>query len=400
MVELLAPVRDEVSFTAAMDAGADSVYFGLGTLNMRAASKGIEPHQLPAIVNRAHQRGVKVYITVNIIIYDNELSVLKSLLDKIADAKADAVICWDPAVIELCAEKGIPIHISTQANISNLSAVRFYEKLGARCVVLARELTLDQIKTIKSQTSLKIETFVHGAMCVSISGRCYLSQFLSCRSANRGECLQPCRRRYRITDLETAAELEVGSNYILSPKDLCALPILDKLIDAGIDVFKIEGRSRPPEYIKTTVSVYRRAIDAIEQGKFDEPLVEKLLAEVGRVYNRGFSRGFYLGRPGPQDWADRNDNHSQITKSYIGKVLNYYAKSKIAYIKVCNPLAVGDTVQAHGPTTGVVEFQITQLKTDAGEFISQIDSGEVTFPVPADARLRSNDQIYKMTSVE
>jgi putative protease len=400
MVELLAPVRDEVSFAAAMDAGANSVYFGLGTLNMRAASKGIEPDQLPMIVNRAHQRGVKVYITINSIIYDNEIKLVESLLGTIAKAKADAVICWDHAVIESCREKGIPFHISTQANISNLRAVQFYEKLGARCVVLARELTLEQIQAIKSQTSLKIETFVHGAMCVSISGRCYLSQFLSCQSANRGECFQPCRRRYHITDVETAAELEVGSNYVLSPKDLCALPILDKLINAGIDIFKIEGRSRPPEYVKTTVSVYRRAIDAIEQGKFDESLVNELLAEVSKVYNRGFSRGFLLGRPGPQDWADRSDNHSHQTKSYIGKVINYYVKPKVAYIKVCNPLAVGDIVQAHGPTTGVVEFKITQLKTDAGDFVDKIDSSEVTFPVPVDARLRPNDQIYKITSVE
>ncbi len=399
MVELLAPVRDQVSLTAAIDAGADSVYFGLGTLNMRAGSKGIDPDQLPQIVDQTHRRGVKVYITLNTLVYDNEMDLVESFLERIARAKVDAVICWDPAVIELCRQFDMTIHVSTQANISNLRAVQFYEKLGARCVVLARELTLEQIEAIKSQTTLKIEAFVHGAMCVSISGRCYLSQFLSCKSANRGECLQPCRRRYRLIDLETADELELGSNYVLSPKDLCTLPILDKLMNAGIDIFKIEGRSRPPEYIKTVVTAYRRAIDAVNENKFSQTMVEELMAEVSKVYNRGFSNGFYLGRPGPQDWADRSDNHAVQTKSYVGKVLNYYSKSKIAYIKVCNPLAVGDTVQAHGPTTGVVEFKITQLKTDAGEFVSKIDRGEVTFPVSGDARLRANDQIYKITSV-
>jgi putative protease len=397
VIELLAPVRDRVSLAAALDAGADSVYFGLGTLNMRSGSKGIDPAELPEIVCQTHQRGVKVYVTLNTIVYDNEIEIIKSLLNKIKEANVDAVICWDPAVIKLSCQLGIPFHVSTQANVTNVISVKFYETLGARCVVLARELTLEQIKAIKSQTSIKIETFVHGAMCVSVSGRCYLSQFLSCKSANRGECLQPCRRRYRLTDLETNDELELGSDYILSPKDLCALPILDKLIEAGIDVFKIEGRSRPPEYVRTVVAAYRRAIDAINNGQFNESLVNELMAEVSKVYNRGFSRGFYLGRPGPADWADRGDNHASQTKSYIGKVLNYYAKPKIAHIKVCNALTVGDVVQAHGPTTGVAEFKIAELKTDSDGYVTKVISGNATFPT--DVRLRPNDQIYKITSV-
>ena len=297
MVELLAPVRDEVSLTAAMDAGADAVYFGLGQLNMRASSRGFEPAALPEVVARAHARKVRVYITVNTLIYENELADLDVLLAQIKAADADAVICWDPAVIHRCRSLGIPVHISTQASVANVEAVKFYESLGARCIVLARELTLEQIHAIRQQTSLKIEAFVHGAMCLSVSGRCFLSQYLAGRSANRGECHQPCRRRYRLTDIETGDEIDVGTDYLISPKDLCTLPILDQLIAAGIDIFKIEGRSRPPEYVKIVTAAYRRPSMPSPQGRLARPLSMDYLRKYQRSTIAAFPPAFFSASP-------------------------------------------------------------------------------------------------------
>ena len=395
MVELLSPVRDETSFTAAAAAGADAVYFGLGQLNMRINSKGIDLGQLPTIVKSAHTKNIKAYVTLNAIIYDDDTDILDDLLNKIKQAGADAVICSDFAVIEKARQMQIQIHISTQANISNTAAAKFFESLGARRAVLARELTLEQIKEIKQNINLEIETFVHGAMCVSVSGRCYMSQFLDNASANRGDCYQPCRRSYKVTDPQTDNELEISNGYILSPKDLCALPILDKLIEAGIDAFKIEGRSRPADYIATVTAAYRRAIDSVAAGTFGEELVNELLAEVKKVYNRGFSTGFYLGRPGPTDFANRGGSLASQKRIQIGKVLNFFKDKQIAHADIqAEPLAVGDTVQIHGPTTGVVEFQITQIRTEDKHPIDKIEKGRITFPSPH--TLRRNDKIFKL----
>lgn len=394
-MELLAPVRDEVSLTAAMAAGADAVYLGLGQLNMRVNSRGIEPGSLAETVKKAHARGVKVFAALNAIIYDHELRVVDEILKKIKQAEVDAVICWDFAVIEKARRLGIPIHISTQASVSNSEAVRFYERLGVKRIVLARELNLDQIREIKQNTSMEIEVFVHGAMCVSVSGRCFLSQFLSGRSANRGDCLQPCRREYTVIDKETGDELEVGNGYVMSPKDLCTLAVIDELIEAGIDVFKIEGRSRAPEYIQAVVGAYRRAIDAVENGQYNQELVEELLKEVEKVYHRGFSKGFLLGKPTVRDWSERYGSSASRKKVYVGKVLNYFKKKGMVYIRVeSEPLAVDDTVQVQGPTTGVVEMEIEELRTDDQREVTIMDKGKVTFP--ADKLLRRNDQVFKM----
>jgi U32 family peptidase len=399
MVELLAPVRNEVSFRAAIEAGAGAVYFGVGQLNMRINSKGIDLDKLPDITAQAHRRKVKVYVTVNAIVYDHEMTQLDELLSRIARAGADAVICWDLAVIERAKRLALPIHISTQASVSNSDAAAFYEKLGAVRIVPARELSLEQIKTIKDNTSLEIEVFVHGAMCVSVSGRCFMSQFLHGRSANRGDCLQPCRAEYQVINKENGTELQVGNGYILSPKDLCCLPIIDKLMDTGIDSFKIEGRSRPPEYIYCVVGAYRKAIDAVENGCFNQKLIEELQTEVSKVYNRGFSQGFLLGRPGGGDWTDRRGGQASARKIYVGQVLNYYKKTKIAYGSViAESLAVGDTVQIHGPQTGIVEFQITNLMTDDDRTVQSIERGKATFP--SEPLLRRNDQIFKVVTNE
>ncbi len=399
MVELLAPVRDEVSFVAAVEAGADAVYLGLGELNMRVRSRGIEPEKLGKIVQKAHRRKVKVYVTLNTIVYDEELERLDQLLAVVKEAKADAVIGWDLAVVQKAKSLGIPIHISTLANISNSQAVRFYENLGIKRLVLARELSLEQIRQIKKNTPLEIEVFGHGALCVSISGRCFLSEHLFGRSANRGDCLQPCRREYIILDKETGDELSLGNHYILSPKDLCTLPILDQLIEAGIDSLKIEGRSRAPEYIQTVVRVYRQAIDAVADGSFNRERVAGWVAEVSKVYNRGFSTGFLMGRPGPQDWNDRYGSRATRRKIHIGKILNYYKKTHIAYLQVeSNPLKVGDVIQIHGPTTGIVECTIPQMRNEGQHPISAVEKGLVTFP--CQRQVRKNDLVYKVAAAE
>jgi U32 family peptidase len=381
MVELLAPVRDETSFTAAVNAGADAVYFGVGELNMRINSKGIDIKDLKRIVKKAHEKEVKVYVTVNTIVYDNELKLADKILKKIKQSKADAIICWDPAIIEKAKELGLEIHISTQANISNTKAANFYKELGATRIVLARELTLKQIKEIK--TDLEIEVFIHGAMCVSVSGRCFMSQFLHGRSANRGDCLQPCRREYEVTDVETKDQLKISNGFVMSPKDLCTLPILDKIVKVA-NVLKIEGRSRSPEYIKTVTEVYRVAIDAIENKKFNKTLVKKLTKKLEKVYNRGFSTGFLLGRPSPKDWNDGYGSKAKESKQYAGRILNYYKKAKIALVKIeSNQIKTGDKIQIHGPTTGVIEFILKEIK---GE------DKEITFP--CEKIVRKNDQVF------
>lgn len=395
MCELLAPVRDITSFTAAVQAGADAVYFGIGSLNMRANSKGIDPENLAEIVSTAHKSNIKVFVTLNTIIYDQDMTELEEILDIIKAANADAVICSDIATIQMAREKAIPIHISTQANISNIQAAKFYADLGAERIVLARELNLKQIKHIKDNVPIEIETFVHGAMCISVSGRCYMSQHLFGASANRGQCYQPCRREYTIIDNDEGKEMKIGCGYVLSPKDLCALPILDKLIEAGIDCFKIEGRSRSPEYIKTVTRAYRTAIDAIKAGDYTKELRNSLMNDVRKVYNRGFSTGFYLGKPAGKDYAKTEGSVATQRKIAIGKILNYYPNISVAYAAIqSSPISVGDIVQIQGPTTGVLEFQIDQLRDTQQIEHKTINKGRITFPCPK--KVRPNDKLFKI----
>jgi len=386
--KLLAPVRDEISFTAAVAAGADAVYFGVGELNMRVSSKGINMEELPSIVARAHERGVEVFITLNVIVYEHELEKVRLIVQSLKDANVDAVICWDFAVIKICQELGMTFHISTQASISNSSAAEFYEGLGAKCVVLARECTLPMIKEIKSKMkSTKVEIFVHGAMCVSVSGRCFMSNFLECKSANRGECFQPCRREYTVHDKESGHELDVSNGYVMSPKDLCTIEILDEVVETGADYLKIEGRGRSPEYIKTTVACYRRGVDAVLAGKYTEELKDELLEELKKVYNRGFSTGFMFGRPAQEAWSRVRNSQATEKKEYLGKVQNYYRKTNIAEIKVLNgELQVGDVLQFQGPSTGVERITVESFESHP--------DNEVT--IKTDFVVRTSDEVYKI----
>ena len=394
MPELLAPVRDKTSLTIAIDAGANSVYFGLGELNMRASSEGIKTSELSDVVNLAHKKNVKVYITLNVIIYENELKRVDSLLKICKDANVDAIICWDFAVIEKCKKHNIPFHISTQASISNSQSARFYEKLGASCIILARECTLEQIAKIKRKVNIKIETFAHGAMCVSVSGRCFISQFLHCKSANRGECIQPCRREYLVKDKETGYELEIGNHFIMSPKDLCTLGILDKLIATGVDVLKIEGRSRSAEYVYSVVHSYRKAIDCINSGDYTKEKYGELIEEVSKVYNREFSEGFLFGMPSKDTWARVDGNISKEKKEYVGKVVNYYTKSQIVYTNVeSNDIAIGDKIFIQGPTTGLVETVLNEIRIN-NLIVDNVKRGEATFF--SSKKVRQNDLVFRV----
>jgi putative protease len=375
--ELMSPVSDFVSLKAAIDAGADSVYFGLKELNMRITAKNFDLVQLPKIVKKCHARKVKAYLTLNTIIYNNELERVERIIDEAKKAKIDAIICWDPAVIDKVRKAKIPFHVSTQASVSNIDSARFYKKLGAERITLARELSLKQISDIRKKAGIEVECFVHGAMCVSISGRCFLSQFEFGRSANRGDCLQPCRRGYdvhkvdngnmiedyKIKDSEEGHELLLGNNYVMSPKDLCALPFLDKLVAAGIDAFKIEGRARSPEYVKTTTECYREAIDACMRKEFTQQVRDRLMKKLETVYNRGFSSGFFLGKP-MGDWTTPTPNTKATEKKvFVGIVKNYYKKPSVAEIKLqAGGIKLGDTIMFQGPTTGIIEHKVTSIE--------------------------------------
>jgi putative protease len=300
--ELLAPVQDYTSLTAAIKNGADAVFFGIKGFNMRAGAKNFTVKDLPKIVKIAHKNNVKTYLAINTIIYENEIKKVEQILLKVKKAKIDAIICWDFSIIQIAKKLNIEIHISTQASIANSKTAEFYRKLGATRVVLARECSLEQIKEIKKQTKAEIEVFIHGAMCVSMSGRCFMSQFLYGKSANRGECLQPCRRKYLIKQIDGGQELELGEDYVLSPKDLCTIDFIEKIIDAGIDCFKIEGRNRSPEYVAVVTKSYRTIIDFVcstkkRDNKFYEQLSalkEELFEKLNTVYHRGNSTGFFL----------------------------------------------------------------------------------------------------------
>ncbi len=380
--ELLAPAGDFPSLIAAVEAGADSVYFGLKEFNMRQAAKNFDIDDLNRINDIC--KGVRKYLTINTIIYDEELEKLEELIKRVK-GKVNAIICWDLAVIELCRKYKIPFHISTQASIANSESARFYKKLGAERIVLARELNLKQIKEISK--IIDVECFIHGAMCVSISGRCFTSQFLTNKSANRGECLQFCRRSYTIRDSD-GNELELDNNKVMSAKDLCGLQFIEQLKAAGIKAFKIEGRNRSPEYVKTVVSVYREALDKT-LGKKE---IEESMKRLKSVYNRGFSSGFYLGVPTDSDFSNTEYGESTERKITLGRVENYWPKVGVAAVKInSGHLKVGDEIYIIGDITGVVRTKVESIEINHRP-IKNVKSGVVAgIKVPA---CRRGDDVF------
>ncbi|MEC9486554.1 MAG: peptidase U32 family protein [Prosthecochloris sp.] len=401
---LISPAGDRTSLLAALHAGADAVYFGAEGCNMRAASRNFTVGDFPFIVSECRRHHAKAYLALNTVIYDSELDMVDETVSGAASAGIDAVICWDMAVVESCRRHGIPFHLSTQASVSNYRAVRWYASLGARMIVLARELTLQQVRHITEQVrrdglDVAIECFVHGAMCVAVSGRCFLSQDVFGRSANRGACLQPCRRRYRIIDEEEGFEFELGPDSVMSPKDLCALPFLDQLLQAGITGFKIEGRNRSPEYVHTTTSVYRSAFDYILQHQ-DDPgfadtyrrFAEKQAEELRTVYNREFSDGFYFGKP-LNAWTDAYGSMATEKKTYIGTVRKYYPKAEVAEMLMhTGELRLGDKLSIQGPTTGIVLMHAPPFRKNDHQADTAGKGDVVT--IPCRQKVRKNDKVY------
>ena len=399
--ELLSPIQDYTSLTAAIDNGADAVFFGIKGFNMRAGAKNFTVNDLPKITKIAHAKNVKTYLAINTIIYENELKKVEQILIKVKKAKVDAIICWDFAIIQIAKRLKIEVHISTQASIANSETAEFYRELGATRVVLARECSIEQIKEIKKHTKAEIEIFIHGAMCVSMSGRCFMSQFLYGKSANRGECQQPCRRKYLIKQVDGDKELELGEDYVMSPKDMCTMDFIEKILALGIDCLKIEGRNRSPEYVATVTKAYRTIIDfyfatKTHNKKFKEEfalLKNEMAGMLDTVYHRGKSSGFFLGKP-INEWVEGEGNQATQKKDYVGKVIKFYKKISVAEILVNNnmKLQIGDTVIIQGPTTGSVEETIQSLEINHKPI--KIAHGGEIFALKVSSVMRKNDQVY------
>jgi putative protease len=391
--ELMAPAGDWTMLRTAVNSGADAIYFGVDKLNMRAKAKNFSSEELPEIVEFCNKQNVKTYLTINAIVFEEEIGELEEIILSAKEASVDNIICWDLSVAELCSKHDIPFSISTQGSVSNSLAASVYKKLGAERIVLARECSLDEIKKIRANTDLDIEAFIHGAMCIAVSGRCFMSHHLFEQSANRGECVQPCRREFEVYDSTTDKSLMLGEDYVMSPNDLCTIEFIDQLIEAGIDSFKVEGRKRSPEYVSKTVSIYRRAIDLYFDGKLTDDIKKEMLEELKQVYNRGFSRGFYFGKPSSEDYAGIYGSKATTKKVYCGKVLNYYKKQNVAHMLVeSGTINNNDGLLIIGETTGVVEIKLeSMLRND--EPSEQAEKGdEITFKCAE--LVRPGDKVY------
>lgn len=400
----MAPAGNFECLHAAIQGGADSVYFGVGKLNMRSHSaNNFSADDLEEVCRICRENGVKSYLTLNIVLYNEDLEQMRLTLQAAKKAGITAVIASDMACIAYCREIGIEVHISTQLSISNSESLRFYAQF-ADVIVLARELNLKQVKEIcgiiekdgikgPSGNPLRVEMFCHGALCMAISGKCYLSLHEYGASANRGSCYQVCRRGYEVTDLETGNQLLVDNKYIMSPKDLCTIEFMDKIIDAGVTVFKIEGRARSSEYVKTVTRAYRDAADAVCEGRYTPELAAQLKEKLATVFNRGFWDGYYQGaRLG--EWSDAYGNKATRTKTHIGKITNYFSNLGVAEITVeSGSFKVGDTLIISGPTTGVVETTVTEIRMDGAGSVGEAVKGDVC-SIPLAQKLRRSDKVY------
>ena len=405
----MAPAGNFECLHAAIQGGADSVYFGVGKLNMRSHSaNNFGPDDLPEVVRICREAGVKSYLTLNIVLYQEDLDAMREALDAAKAAGVDAIIASDMAAIQYCRRIGLEVHISTQLSISNVEALRFYAQ-WADVVVLARELNLDQVKdiyrTIVSEgikgpggELVRIEMFAHGALCMAISGKCYLSLHAYGASANRGSCFQVCRRGYEVTDLDTGNQLHVDNKYIMSPKDLCTIEFMDRIIDSGVKVFKIEGRARSAEYVKRCASCYRRAADAVCDGTYSPELAAELKKELAVVFNRGFWDGYYQGAYLGQ-WSEVYGSQATHRKVYCGKVTNWFDRVGVVEITVeSTAISRGDKLMAIGATTGVVEFEVGELRVNLQPVETAAKGVRCSVMVDPSicpgGRLRRGDKIY------
>ncbi|HEY0669772.1 MAG TPA: peptidase U32 family protein [Sphingobacteriaceae bacterium] len=404
-IELLSPAGSFESLSAAIKAGADAVYFGVEQLNMRAKSiNSFAISDLKEIKALCSAHHVKTYLTLNTVMYEHDMQLLRTILTQVKKHQIDAVIASDFAVMEYCKQLDIPLHISTQANVSNIESVKFFAAFSDT-VVLARELTLKQVKEItgeitrkkikgKSGELIKIEIFVHGALCMAVSGKCYLSLHAQNSSANRGACNQQCRRPYKVTDLETNEELVIDNEYIMSPKDLCTIDILDQVLDSGVDILKIEGRSKGPDYVYSVTKCYREAINALKNGTYTPEKIREWQIELGKVYNRGFWDGYYLGRR-LGEWTAHPGSVATEKKTYIGKGVRYYPKIKIGeFVLESGTITAGDTIMITGRDFGVKKEKLDRLVVN-GTLAEKAAKGDlITFPI--EEKITSKDKLYKI----
>lgn len=404
-IELMAPAGNFESLQAALDNGCDSVYFGVEQLNMRArATVNFTIDDLPEIARRCEAKKVRTYLTLNTIIYDHDLSVVKTLLTKAKEAGITAVIASDQAVIMTAKTMGIEVHISTQLNVTNIETVKFYS-LFADTIVLSRELSLRQVKKITddiekeqikgpSGNLVEIEIFGHGALCMAVSGKCYLSLHSHNSSANRGACKQNCRKKYTVIDQESGFEIEIDNEYMMSPKDLCTLDFLDQVIDSGIKVLKIEGRGRAADYVATVVKTYREAIDAYYEGTFTKEKINAWMEDLSTVYNRGFWSGYYLGQK-LGEWSDNPGSNATQKKVYVGKGVHFFQKAGIGEFKIeAYDIKQGDKILITGPSTGAQEMVIEEMFVNEKKAEKATKGDSCTFKLPF--RVRLSDKLYKI----
>jgi putative protease len=404
-IEIMAPAGSWESLRAAIQGGADSVYFGIGELNMRArSSDNFTAEELPAITEVCRENGIRSYLTLNIVLYDDETDTIREVLAAAKKADVNAVIATDQAAIMAAREAGLEVHLSTQLNISNSGALKFYSQ-WADVAVLSRELNLQQVRKIYDTIVLdnirgpggepvRLEMFIHGALCMSISGKCYLSLHENNASANRGNCYQICRRSYIVTDKETGGELEIDNEFIMSPKDLCTIGFLDQIIDAGARVLKIEGRARSAEYVKTVSECYSEAVEAVVNGTFGKEKAEGWMTRLSTVFNRGFWGGYYLGqRLG--EWSTTYGSAATKRKIYLGKVTNYFSRLSVAEIKLeAGNLNRGDTIILTGPTTGITEHTVSELRDEATNPAETVLKGTLC-SVHLPVQVRRSDKVFK-----
>lgn len=405
MIEVMSPVGSFETLAAAINAGAQSVYFGLGILNMRAKSTvNFTEEDLDSIVATCKEHGVRSYLAINTVMFDEDLPTMRRLVDLAKAHGVTAIIASDASVLQYALSQGVEIHASTQLNISNIEAVKFYSHF-CDVVVLARECSIDKVRHIHEQIVaqdirgpkgelVKIEMFVHGALCVATSGKCYLSLHQMNSSANRGSCLQVCRRGYEVTDLETGEKLAIENEYIMSPKDLCTIEFLDQILAAGVEVLKIEGRARPPEYVKLATQIYRNAVNEIQAGTYTPELAAAYKERLREVFNRDFWNGYYLGqRLG--EWTHHPGNRAKYHKEFAGTVNNFYSKLSVAEVYLnTGSLKVGDTVIFIGQTTGALEVEVKELRLEL-EPVPNVKKGDVfSLPIPVPEKVRKGDKMY------
>lgn len=408
-IEIMAPVGSYESLMAAIQGGANSVYFGIEKMNMRAnSSNNFTFGDLENIVKICVENNIKTYLTVNTIIYNKELDLMREVIDAAKKNNVTAIIASDLSVINYARKVDVEVHISTQLNVSNIESLKFFAQF-ADVVVLARELSLDQVSEISekireesitgpSGNLVKIEMFIHGALCMAISGKCYLSLHEKSYSANRGACLQTCRKAYTVTEKESGNQLEIDNEYIMSPKDLCTINFLNKVLGAGVTVLKIEGRARPPEYVKTVSECYNEAVGAYLDGSFGDEKIKDWIDRLSAVFNRGFWDGYYLGRK-MGEWSHKYGSRATKRKIYIGKATNYFTNINVAeFLIESHDLKVGDEILITGPTTGVVQTKVEEIRVDLKN-TEKAQKGE-RCSVPIKALIRRSDKLYKIVDAD